>query len=267
MALSEPNGRVVYLISGRHTFAGCVDVAVAGDLADSITDIRLDGTQEDGILAICEVTGLHGSAARQATAPLVELIQDWLVLEYPEVRPIKPELVENTVPEAPGADAVSAVIWGLYGTAEPVEPDRPHRLDQVDLEPLEALLQRASPEDIAILSAYRISREERSNVAEFVLLYSVCLWITRDPVSGKESQAHVDRKIWELDPTEERLPGARFEQEGTRYTKLRNDIGHPRRNDKVAMKKLRADVDNAIGPFRQLVRRVLRDRWEDLRDT
>jgi hypothetical protein len=260
--LSASSGRVVYRIGGRHIFSESVGLAIPSDLAGSIKEIRIDGAQADGVLVSFEVAGLNRSEAKRVTTPLVDLIQDWLVLDYPEVRPITPQLVENTIPDDPGADAVSAVLWGLKGETQPILP---HRLDKVNLERFEVLLQQASPEDLAILSTYRLAREDRSVIAEFVLLYSILLWITRNPVSGMELQARVDERIWELDPSEDRVSGARRGNEGTRYTKLRNDIGHLRRSDSAAIGKLRQDVGQAIGPLRSLVRQALHDRLRDLR--
>lgn len=236
--LSEP----VWLESGESDVAGY-----------KIHSVQLSAGDDNSLLLSFDVEGLYRDGGEQVTARLAELVMDWFVV-HQAIHPKSPEIFDNQLPPKSDTRAVRAVIWGVSATVEPVERVE---FPSTQVRRLRGFLDPAAANEQAMYAMFRIARGQNSPVSRFVILYSILLWITRDGTTGTERQASVDELIWSLDPTEPRVKQASRQSDGTRFTKIRNDIAHPRREQRADVLRIEQDVGRCVLALENLVRKAI----------
>jgi hypothetical protein len=199
--------------------------------------------------------GLDTGNAVPATRKAAEAVMDWLTLYGVDYR--APEVHEVELPEPPSA-GVTAVLWSVWGDTEPITPVE---LSQEDIDLLDRSMATRVDQPVVDVTfhLYRQAISSKDSLAEFILHYYNLLILSRDPEAHTESQAYVDKLICEINPAEPMVPHPNRNKPETRFTKLRNDIGHPERREVDPFTaQLTEDVRVAVYPLRDIVREAIK---------
>jgi hypothetical protein len=155
-----------------------------------------------------------------------------------------PEVYENTLPQGQKPTRIHSETISFTTLAAPT-------LTHEDGKALESHMKVESTKVLLVYGMYSLAAEQQNPVAEFVFLYSLLEFIY-----GK--QKSIDEWIWRVKAEEERVPNARYDRDGTRFTELRNDLGHPKRLDRSELDRLVPEVRNALPALRSLAKLAIK---------
>ncbi|MFH7326658.1 hypothetical protein [Desulfurivibrio sp. C05AmB] len=201
-------------------------------------------TSEDELLLRLDLEGPNLSQGSHSTTDLIaKQVIEWLAVRR-GVTLLQPEVLEN--------ELGPPLRWGPWSKLSTftISVPPPITINHVDVNELASHLNSKEPEIHMLFGMYALAMEQ-SPIAKFMLLYSILYFIAGD------SQGKIDKLIWSLSPGEQHIERARHDKEGTRFTKIRNDIGHPKRRDRAEINRLEPDVKNALSDLCKVVRMAI----------
>lgn len=231
-------GYIVYKLSAPHECI--IKKPVTFGIEDEDKQIKALLTLSDSEELLLRIEGEHLSQkSRRVTDLLARRVMQWFAVVR-GMQYLSPVVCEDSLPKDPVQWGPWSETWSFSTAASP----------ELSLSDGHILAAHLKPEHVltnVLFDMFGLAEEQQSPIAQFILLYNILMFIK------KNSQEKIDRLIWDLAPSEVQVERARWDKPGTRFTKLRNDIGHPRRTDRAEMDRLVSDIRSALPDLRRVV--------------
>jgi hypothetical protein len=128
------------------------------------------------------------------------------------------------------------------GTSEPTVESTPENVRR-------SLLEVPKGREVEI-ALYRAALANSDQVVRFLIMYQALLSIYND------SQKLVDEFVWEIDPTVPKTTNPKNGKDESKFTRLRNEIGHARTGVDLAI--TRREMEASCTPLSELVKEAIR---------